>query len=854
MKTRRLVTGSLAALALVFAGCSGHNPVPTQTVQPRTPQSVSPGTIKPAPMAKTTVLPSSAMATASSSRKPMAAINGLSFSQIPGAASYAAAASDGSLWVLSTQPAGADKYIWHYVNGTWTNISGLASRIAVAPNGTLFAINSGGGAYSYANGAWSAFGGGCRDLTAASDGTLYVISNGGGPDGAIWHYASGAWAQMPGSGNRLAASWDSGYYTIAAGAITPGGFYVINSIGSIYYLGSSGYVQLPGAASAVAPINGGLFALGYPADPNGNVLFYYDLASPGWNTKGGSGVSVSSDGTNLYVIGASGGIYTSKITVASTPAPNVAFLNSAGQGLINGTSTSATLVAISGFNTPENSSSATLPNGSISVTVGTNTTPLSRARKLDIRSMNSADGSANPRLFHDLDLPQLDLQKLRASARRVSAQSVVRGTKSFTPPAIGTQKNFNVLGGSISAGIGGNTSVAFTMQAIGQHGYIWMDNTLSSTVVGYAGRIAAIFDSSWASNTAKFGPAQYTTTSAGYAAYAGSFSTCDSTGKVVGTADNWFIDPTANDGKINVLVVNSANPALGSGVGGYFAASNFLRQGMLNCQKNNTTISNEQPEILVGWYGQNGDTYELQEDLVRGTAHELQHLINYTNHVIINNGGHNDPRWLNEGLSVLAQDLVTPGNFDVDDAMWRASGYLAHPEQYSLTGFRSVTGTSSTYNCSYCYGFSYLFARYMYDRFGPSFTTSMTQGSTYGSDSLLRISGEDMPSLINDFATALANSGTGISSDPRYNFGSSGLNLRGTYNSPYGFGPLTLTGPAAFATLPAGQSLGVTTVPAGSLVFFSASPVNAAGSAVKLVDTTTTTPSPMLETGVIVQK
>lgn len=262
-------------------------------------------------MAKTTVLPASAMHFAA--RKPMGAIQGFSFSQIPGAASYAAAASDGSLWVLSTQPAGPDKYIWHYVNGTWTNISGLASRISVAPNGTLYAINSGGGAYSYSNGAWSAFGGGCRDLTAASDGSLYVISNGGGADGPIWHYTNGAWTQMPGAGNRLAASWDTGSYSVPGGTVTPGGFYVINSLNNIYYLGSSGYIKLAGAGSAVAPMNGGLFVLGAPADPNGNVLYYYDLANPGWSAPGGSGVSITTDGQKIYIISAAGGIYVSNI-------------------------------------------------------------------------------------------------------------------------------------------------------------------------------------------------------------------------------------------------------------------------------------------------------------------------------------------------------------------------------------------------------------------------------------------------------------------------------------------------------------------------------------------------------------
>lgn len=288
-------------------------------------------------MAKTKILPASVM-TSAFVRKPMTAINGLSYTQIPGAASYAAAAPDGSLWVLSTQPSGSDKYIWHYSGGTWTNISGLASRIAVAPNGTLYAINSGGGAYSYSGGTWTAFGGGCRDLTAASDGSLYVISNAGAGDGAIWHNTGGTWTQAPGSGVRLAASWDSNSYTIPGGTLTPDGLYVVNSSNAVWYLGSSGYVQFPGSATAIAPMTGGLFAIG-----GGGGLYYYDLNTPGWNAASGAGVSITTDGKTLYVVNTNGGIYYSAITPKAAPNP------SSTPGVVQGTGT-----ALSGATTYRN--------------------------------------------------------------------------------------------------------------------------------------------------------------------------------------------------------------------------------------------------------------------------------------------------------------------------------------------------------------------------------------------------------------------------------------------------------------------------------------------------------------------
>ena len=289
------------------------------------PQSTSPALIPPAPMAKTAILPASAM-----NIRPLAAIQNANWTAIPGTGSSAAASPDGSLWVLSDQPSGADKYIWHYANGAWTNISGLASKLSVAPNGTLYVINSLGAAYSYNGTSWTALGGGCTDITAASDGSIYVLSNGNsaGSDQAIWQYTT-SWAQIPGSGVRLAASWDPNSYTIPAGTISAGGLYVVNSIGSIWYKNpNNSYVLFPGSASAIAPTTiGGVFVLGYPADSSGNTIFYYNLNAPGWSAQSGSGVSISTDSTHLYVIGSSGGIYSTPVkptsgTIVSYPVPS----------------------------------------------------------------------------------------------------------------------------------------------------------------------------------------------------------------------------------------------------------------------------------------------------------------------------------------------------------------------------------------------------------------------------------------------------------------------------------------------------------------------------------------------------
>ncbi len=284
----------------------------------KTPQSVSPALIPPAPMAKTAILPSSAM------RSPiisMSAIQGLNWAQIPGAASQVAAAPDGSLWALSTAPNGPDKYIWHYASGTWTNISGLAQYITVTPGGTLYAVNSGGGTFSYNGSSWTALGGGAAGITAAPDNSIYVLSNGGPPgsDQAIWHNVSGTWTQVPGSGVKLAASWDTaGPFAETIGTIRSGGLYILNSSGTIFYENSDGsFAQLPGGASAIAPTTTlhGTFVLGYPTDSNGNAIFYFDLNASQWYVQSGQGVAMSAGPTNLYVVASSGAIFSTPVNV-----------------------------------------------------------------------------------------------------------------------------------------------------------------------------------------------------------------------------------------------------------------------------------------------------------------------------------------------------------------------------------------------------------------------------------------------------------------------------------------------------------------------------------------------------------
>lgn len=331
MKTTRIGAAAAAFLCIAMLSACGRNTASGPGL-PATANTQSPANVKPAPMAATQRLPASAMR----SVRPDTDFAGSTWTQIPGSATQAAAAPDGSLWVLSIDPAGADKYIWHYVNGTWTNIPGLATQLAPAPDGSLYVINSGGGTYRYASGAWTALGGGASAITVASDGSTYVISNSG--SGAIWKNTGGTWSFIGGSGTMLAANPDPATYRLNGGSVGPYGLFVVNSAGSIYYTtGTSPYLQFPGGASAVAPSIGGLYVLGYPASSSGNTIYYYDYTAGTWKAEPGWGVSMSANTQAVYVVSASGAIYTTPLQPPSGPpmSASPATVNVMGTGSAN---------------------------------------------------------------------------------------------------------------------------------------------------------------------------------------------------------------------------------------------------------------------------------------------------------------------------------------------------------------------------------------------------------------------------------------------------------------------------------------------------------------------------------------
>ncbi len=438
------------------------------------------------------------------------------------------------------------------------------------------------------------------------------------------------------------------------------------------------------------------------------------------------------------------------------------------------------------------------------------------------------------------------MRRMRSVLQRVSGRGIqsIRYTKGL-PTTQNATYGIWVQNGSINGGAGTYTKVPSTLQYVSAHGYIWIDNTITNLSTSQITQIGADFDNSYASDVAHYGTSSYTAMAAGNQQQ---YSTCDSSGATLigGPTSTSFIVPS--DNMIHVVVINPTN--LGSGVGGYFSSLNHTPQAIANCFTG-IPQSNESAMFFVGYKPGANTTYALGEDLVRGTAHEFQHLINFVHHTVLQadpsdgkSPGPGEESWVNEGMSMLSQDfslvkLYPTITNDVQDALYHAQEYLMAPHNFSITAFTgndvAMTSISKVqYNCSGCYGSEYVFQRYIYDRFGgDTYLNASLNHTMVGQAGVEAATKATLPTILGDFGIALAASNLNVTMDPRWNF--THFNPSGTYTDQFN-APVTLSGPMALVSLSPTTNGPLSSQPYLGTVFF----LNAAAAAntnVSLTDT-----------------
>ncbi|MBI6546360.1 MAG: hypothetical protein HY692_06165 [Cyanobacteria bacterium NC_groundwater_1444_Ag_S-0.65um_54_12] len=156
-------------------------------------------------------------------------------------------------------------------------------------------------------------------------------------------------------------------------------------------------------------------------------------------------------------------------------------------------------------------------------------------------------------------------------------------------------------------------------------------------------------------------------------------------------------------------------------------------------------------------------------------AHEFTHLVIYYQRSAL--GALGEDAWWDEALAMLAMDRVgyglRAGNEDIAKDIHY---FLVNPVAYSLTQWnRNPNG--------FAYGLVYLYARFIYDRYGPELfreIIAIPDGAIAAIDRALRRRGTTFEALFSDFMVAMYASGANLIVEPRFRFGTD-LSLQASY-------------------------------------------------------------------------
>ena len=429
--------------------------------------------------------------------------------------------------------------------------------------------------------------------------------------------------------------------------------------------------------------------------------------------------------------------------------------------------------------------------------------------------VRDADFRRRPDVLDLHDKMRVITQALRQSAVSARSAQSIRSTKT-TPQnfTVGQDYTFHLQAGNISG-----TSTGPATKDIVAHLYsqslranVWLDKNDATPAEYQSGIqadmdiVLARFEENFKTETAAFGPA-YTTKNL-------PFEQCDANGTVLSTNIDPGTDTTGTtDPQMNIVITNALQ---GTGEGGYFFGADMLSQSQANCVPGTPKIVVNNLKMFVMTsdvntpaqnFAANNEFFYLNETVPQTMAHEYQHYLHYVNKVLQQfvtdpkGGGTFDNSFIDEGCSVLAQDLVVSDNgrnaLESETPLF-VRIFLLEPDLYSLTsfsGYQPDPGSSSAtapygyyHNNGGNYGLSYLFVRYLYDRFGGTAALKKIYGEKFtgnGVDvgpAVAAANGEQFTQLFNEFAAALAvhvgGGGPEITTDLRFSF-SSAVVLRG---------------------------------------------------------------------------
>ncbi|TAM78349.1 hypothetical protein EPN44_00745 [bacterium] len=319
-------------------------------------------------------------------------------------------------------------------------------------------------------------------------------------------------------------------------------------------------------------------------------------------------------------------------------------------------------------------------------------------------------------------------------------------------------------------------SVATTLLAQGTHLNVWIDNADQGQLTQTQWQqIATDFDAIYTADTTYFGNTTFPWLGSQQSQY--TFSECDNNGSTL-PASQYVNQPNFSSGngnngngaQIDMVVTDK----LGTGEGGYFNALDLVSNASARCT---ASYSNEAQVFFAEPPGSMPQSFYLNGDVLRTEAHEFQHMlhaINKTYAVFASTGVQvRDPSWIDEGFSMLAEDLAYPSSPGPSgDPIRYAFAYVNAPSNYSLTSFEGLdcAPTATSANCPMSiynytagnYGAAYLFWRWVMDQKGAGALRQVIANSDAGPNNsgvneVLAATGySSFTQLFDDFEMAVA--------------------------------------------------------------------------------------------------
>ena len=222
------------------------------------------------------------------------------------------------------------------------------------------------------------------------------------------------------------------------------------------------------------------------------------------------------------------------------------------------------------------------------------------------------------------------------------------------------------------------------------------------------------------------------------------------------------------DGHISILMTCVVNRMAGTGgiVTGFFFPGDLYQRSGVNPASNAQEIFYTLVPDPDGKCGTAITSSFAVNNILPGViGHEYQHMNSFNQHVFKNGGSTEEP-WLNECLSHFAEDMTGYGNENPS----RVKLFLSQPSKTPLVPSTSPTLAER--------GACYTFLRYLYEQSpdGNAFLSRLYESNKTGVANLeAAFQGTDpdfneFPEFVNRWSIALALSGTGLTSDARYNF------------------------------------------------------------------------------------